>query len=194
MIPESVDDTVTDPRPGLPRPRRGARWRWAAPRGALVGGGVLAAVLGLGPAATAATKNPPRPSGGAPGAPSIRGTSPPGGATVGGGRPTVAGRITALHGDDITVAVYTGPGRSGTSTTATVVYSGATTFKVVSAKSRTAAASSAAALKVGAFVAVQGKRHGDTIDASAVVFGIGPPTAPTSSRGAPRSARAPQTG
>ena len=194
MIPESDDDTITHPRTGLPRPRRGARWRWAAPRGALVGGGVLAAVLGLGAAAGAATNNAPRPAGGAPGASGTRGTSPPGGATLGGGRPTVAGRITALHGDDITVAVRAGPGRSGTPTAATVVYSGATSFKVVSAKSRTASASSPSALKVGAFVAVQGTRHGDTVDASAVVFGIGPPSAPSGGRPAPRSASAPQTG
>ena len=194
MIPESDDDTITHPRTGLPRPRRGARWRWAAPRGALVGGGVLAAVLGLGAAAGAATNNAPRPAGGAPGASGTRGTSPPGSTTLGGGRPTVAGRITALHGDDITVAVRAGPGRSGTSTAATVVYSGATSFKVVSAKSRTASVSSPSALKVGAFVAVQGTRHGDTVDASAVVFGIGPPSAPSGGRPAPRSASAPQTG
>ncbi len=194
MIPESDDDTVTHPRTGLPRPRRGARWRWAAPRGALVGGGVLAAVLGLGAAAGAATNNSPRPAGAAPGASGARGTSPPGGATLGGGRPTVAGRITAIHGDDITVAVRAAPGRSGAPTTATVVYSGATSFKVVSAKSRTASASSSSALKVGAFVAVQGTRHGDTVEASAVVFGVGPPSVPSGGRPAPRPASAPQTG
>ena len=47
----------------LPRPAVGSRWRWATSRRALVGGGVLAATLGLGSAAAgAATANsaPPR--------------------------------------------------------------------------------------------------------------------------------------
>jgi hypothetical protein len=107
----------------------------------------------------------------------------------GGGRPALFGRITALHGQNITVAVPRGPGRSDTpTTTATVVYSATTTFKVLSVKSATATASSPTALKIGVFVAAQGTQHGHTSDASAVVLGSGPlASTPPRERAAPLS-------
>jgi hypothetical protein len=97
------------------------------------------------------------------------------------------GRITALHGKEIILTVPRRPGRStSTATTATVTYSATTTFKVFSAKSGTATASSPTALKVGEFVAVQGTRHGNTVNASAVVLGSGPPPGtPPRDRSAP---------
>ena len=189
MTEDLADDTATRPAAVLPRPGRGARWRWAAPRRALVGGGILAAVLSLGTVAgaaggTTANTRPRLPPGGAPGTPRTVGSTPPARATPGGIRPTVAGRITALHGQDITVAVSGGPGRSHAATTATVVYSATTSFKAVSSKSGTATTASSSALKVGDFVAVRGTRHGNTVTASAVVVGGGPPA------GSPRSGRA----
>ncbi len=183
MTPNLVDDTATQSPAVLPRPGRGARWRWAPPRGALVGGGILATVLGLGAiagtASGAAASTPPRaPSGGPPGTTGTAGTNRPGGAIPGGVRPTAAGRITAVHGEDITVAIIGGPGPSKAARTTTVVYSATTSFKVVSSKSGTATASSSSSLRVGDFVAVRGTRHGNTIAASAVVVGGGPPMTP----------------
>jgi hypothetical protein len=88
-----------------------------------------------------------------------------------GPRPTVAGKITALSGDDVTVQTL---GR----TTTTVVYSSGTTFKSVSGSKGATSASGASALKVGAFVAVHGIKNGDgTVTASSVVIGGGPPPA-----------------
>jgi hypothetical protein len=190
MTPNLVDDTATRSPAVLPRPGRGARWRWAAPRGALVGGGILATVLGLGAiAGTAngvAASTPSRaPAGGPPGTSGTAWTNRPGRASPGGVRPTVAGRITAVHGEDITVAIMGGPGTSRAARTATVVYSATTSFKVISSKSGTATASNSSSLKVGDFVAVRGTRHGNTITASAVVVGGGPPvTGPPRGRGA----------
>ena len=192
MVPEASDMSGADLGIGLPQPRPGARWRWAAPRGALVGGGVLAAVLAVGPVAGAATNTRPDSSSGT--IPGTGGAPPsaPARATGVAGRPTVSGRITALQGDDIRLEIRTGPGPSGTgtsatTTTATVVYSDTTTFNAVSVRSHTTAASSPSALKVGAFVAVDGTKHGDIIDASSVVIGGGPPAAPARSRPTPRS-------
>ena len=182
MSEDLADDTATRPLAALPRPGRGARWRWSAPRRALVGGGILATVLSLGTVAaaagtTSASTRPRLPPGGAPGKSGTAGPTGPGSATTGGIRPTVAGRITELHGHDIVVAAPGGPGRSNAATT-TVVYSATTSFKAVSSKSGTATASSSSALKVGDFVAVRGTRHGNTVTASAVVVGGGPPAAP----------------
>ncbi len=183
MSEDLADDTATRPlAAALPRPGRGARWRWSAPRRAFVGGGILATVLSLGTVAgaagtTSASTRPRVPPGAPPGKSGTAGPTGPGSATTGGIRPTVAGRITALHGRDIVVAVPDGRGRSSTATT-TVVYSATTSFKAVSSKSGTATTSSSSALKVGDFVAVRGTRHGNTVSASAVVIGAGPPAAP----------------
>src|ERR1700733_2491185 len=97
----------------LPRPRRGSRWRWSRPHQALVAGGALAAVLSLGIAtgAGAATTTSGN-SGGA-----AHGRARGGGMA----RPTVSGKITALSGDDITVA-------TNATTSVTVVYSSSTRF------------------------------------------------------------------
>jgi Domain of unknown function (DUF5666) len=146
---------------GLPRPRRGARWRWsrARSREAMAAGGVLAAVLGLGVptsagagAATASTTS------GHSGA-TAHG-APPGGMT----RPTVSGKITALSGDDIAV-------ETKAKSSVTVVYSSSTTFKT-SPGSSGGTTSSASALKVGAFVGITGTKNSDgSVTATAVVIG-----------------------
>ncbi len=47
---ERADNDGTE----IPGPRRDARWRWSTPRRALVAGGALAAVVGLGASASAA--------------------------------------------------------------------------------------------------------------------------------------------
>ena len=159
--PRGDDDTA------LPTPRQDSRWRWSRPRRALVAGGVLAAVVGLGVAGTAGTAG----ATGTGGAPSAR--SPGGGA-----RPTVAGKITALSGDDITV-------ETTRDATVTVVYSSRTTFQ------NGGTATSASALKVGDFVGVQGTESDGTVTASTVMVGRPPGSRPgrsggsTPRRGAP---------
>ena len=152
MTPNLVDDSAAQSPAVLPRPGRGARWRWAAPRGAPVGGGILATVLGFGAIAGTASgapaSNPPRaPSGAPPGTTGNADTNRPGGAIPGGVRPTVSGRITAVHDEDITVAIMGGPVPSKAPRTATVVYSATTSFKMVSSKSGTATASSSSSLR-----------------------------------------------
>ena len=158
----NLSTTPSPTRAGLPRPRRGARWRWAAaagrPRrwrrpGRRAG---PRRQLQRRPRST-----PPRPSGEPPARRAPRHVAawrrdrwwrPPHGR-----RPDHRTPRRRHHGGG-----HGGPGRSGTSTTTTVVYSAATTFKVVSAKSGTATASSASALKVGDFVARAGheaRRH-----------------------------------
>jgi hypothetical protein len=98
-------DIVRRRRTELPRPRRGARWRWSRPQQALVTGGALAAVLSLdlatGASAGAALGHPPE------GAMTER---------------TVFGRINALSDDDITV-------ETSAKTSVAVAYSSSTTFK-----------------------------------------------------------------
>jgi hypothetical protein len=145
----------------LPRPRPGARWRWSRPSRALVAGGALAAVLGLGlgvgvgagASAGAATTG----SAGARGAAHGR---PPGGM----GRPTVAGKVTALSGDDITVLT------NGT-TKVTVTSTSGTKFET-GAGPKGGTASSASALEVGDFIGVEGtKASNGTVTASTVVIG-----------------------
>ena len=84
-------------RPGSPGRAAASRWRWSRPRQAMVAGGVLAAVLGLGVATGAGAPVPP-PRRRATAAAAAHGR-PPGGMA----RPTVSGKITAFSGDDITV-------------------------------------------------------------------------------------------
>ena len=140
----------------LPRPRRGSHWRWSRPRRALVAGGTLAAVLGLGLATGTAT--------GAGAATTTSGAAargrPPGGMA----RPTVAGRITALSGDDITL-------QSNASTSVTVVSTSSTKFETDPGPGGDTT-SSASALKVGDFVGVQGAKNSDgTVTATTVTIG-----------------------
>ena len=137
--------------PALPAPRPGSRWRWASTRGALVGGGILAAALTIGSvSAGAATPHTAKPAAGATGAP-----------PAGMKRPTAMGKITALAGDDITIK-----GRDSTSQT--VVYSASTTFRDASGTT------TAAALKVGQSIAVTGTKASDgTITATSIMIGMG---------------------
>jgi len=143
----------------LPRPRRGSHWRWSRPRRALVAGGALAAVLGLG-VATGATAGAAT-------------TSPNAGAVAPGrlpgamARPTVAGKITALSGDDITV-------ETNATTTVTVVSTANTTFESNPGPGG-GTTSSASALKVGDFIGVQGTKNSDgTVTATTVTIGRPP--------------------
>jgi hypothetical protein len=143
----------------LPTPRRGARWRWARPRRALVAGGTLAAVLGLGvatgAAAGAATTSP------------NAGAAAPGRLPGGLARPTVAGKITALSGDDITI-------ETNATTPVTVVSTASTTFESNQEPSL-GTTSSASALKVGDFIGVKGNKNSDgTVTATTVMIGRPP--------------------
>ena len=156
MTGTTAQKSSGDAGPELPRPRRGARWRWSRPHRALVAGGALAAVLSLGAAtgAGAATTTSGNSGGAAQG-------RPPGGGMA---RPTVSGKITALSGDDITVA-------TGETTSVTVVYSSSTTFKANPGPSG-GTTSSASALKVGDFIGVQGTKNGDgSVTATSVTIG-----------------------
>jgi Domain of unknown function (DUF5666) len=149
----------------LPRPRGNARWRWSPPRRALVAGGTLAVVLGLGAGgAGAATSGSTSGSG-----------QPPSGAhaSSGGARsqPTVSGKVTGLSGDDITL-------QTQGDKSVTVVYSSNTTFKAMAGTrgAGTTSSSSAAALKVGDFVGVDGTKDANgTVSASSVTVGSGMP-------------------
>jgi hypothetical protein len=79
-------------------------------------------------------------------------------------RPTVAGKVTALSGDDITV-------ETNAEASVTVAYSSNTTFKTSPGPSGSTT-SSAAAVKVGAFVGVTGTQNSDgSVTATAVVIG-----------------------
>jgi Domain of unknown function (DUF5666) len=140
---------------GLPRPRRGAHWRWSRPRRAMAAGGVLAAVLGLGVATGAGAATTTSGNSGA----ATHG-APPGGLA----RPTVSGKITALSGDDITV-------ETNAKSSVTVVSSSSTTFKTDPGPSG-GTTSSASALKVGAFVGVTGTKNSDgSVTATTVTIG-----------------------
>ncbi len=150
-----------DETPGLPRPHRDSRWRWSRRGQAVVAGGALAAVLGLGVGTGAAA---------AAGASATSGNS--GGATrdrapAGMARPTVAGTVTALSGNTVTVETHAG--RSFT-----VVTSSSTTYKTNSGPGGSTT-SDASALKVGAVIGVQGTKHtGGTVTATTVVIGRPP--------------------
>ena len=153
-----------DARAGLPEPRSGARWRWATPRralvtgGALVAGGAMSAGLGLGIAAASPSSTATSSPAGAPG-----GLHAPSGAS--GARPTIGGKITALHGDEIVV-------QSKNATPTTVDYSSTTIFEAISGPNGATAASSVAALRVGGFIGVNGTTNADgTVTASSVTIG-----------------------
>jgi hypothetical protein len=153
MTSTTAQPSSGDAETPLPRPRRGAPWRWSRPRHALVAGGALAAVLSLGLAtssgAGAATTAPGNP-GAAHGGPMTR--------------PTVAGKITALEGDDITL-------HTGATSTVTVVASSSTTFKTDPGPGG-GTTSSRSALKVGDFVGVQGSKNSDgSVTASSITIG-----------------------
>ena len=175
-------DPLHEPSPTaihLPQPRGNARWRWSTPRRTLVAGGTLAAVIGLGAGgAGAATSGSTSGSG----HPPSGSHAPPGGALP---RPTVGGKVTALHSDDVTV-------QTQGDTSVTVVYSPSTTFKTMSGArgSGTSSNSSAASLKVGDFVGVDGTKNADgTVTASSITIGTGVPSGgrggPPGGKGAP---------
>lgn len=141
---------------GLPRPRRGSRWRWSRPHRALVAGGVLATVLGLG-VATGAGAGATTTSGN-----SGAGTHgrPPGSMV----RPTVSGKITALSGGTIMV-------ETNAKGAVTVDYSSSTTFKANPGPGG-GTTSSASALKVGDFIGVTGTKNSDgSVTATTVMIG-----------------------
>jgi hypothetical protein len=162
----SEDDSIE-----LPRPRLGSRWRWSRPRQALVAGGTLAAVLGLG-VATGAGAGAATTSGNTGGSDPGR---PPGGLA----RPTLTGQVTALSGEDITV-------ETGSKASVTVVYSSSTSFEADPGPSG-GTTSSPSRLKVGDFIGVQGTENGDsTVTASTVVIGRPPDTGRGRAGGAAR--------
>ena len=86
----------------LPQPRGRARWRWSTPGRAAVAGGTMAAVLGLGAGVAGATSTRPHLDSAASTSARPRPRRRHGRATAA-TRPTVAGRITALSGNAITL-------------------------------------------------------------------------------------------
>jgi hypothetical protein len=154
-----------------PEPPQGARWRWSTSRRVMLGSGALAVVLGLGGAAAGASttgesQNAP---------PHGQRGQPPGN----GSKPAAVGKITALSGDVITL-----DGRQNT--TQSVTYSTTTTFR-----SQTGTAS-AASLKVGDFVAVQGTTNSDgSVRATTIMISTNPPGSRPNGTGGPRVGAAP---
>ena len=147
-----------DETAGLPRPHRESRWRWSRRGQAVVAGGALAAVLGLGVATGAAAATSASTTSGNGGG-AARGRPPAGMA-----RPTVAGTVTALSGNTVTVETHAGA-------LVTVVTSSSTTYKTNSGRNGPAT-SNASALKVGAFIGVQVTKNTDgTVTATTVVIG-----------------------
>jgi hypothetical protein len=164
-IPMKHDPTTVyglHPELALPQPAPGSRWRWTSARRVAVGGGVLAAAIGLGGAAAGAStphgsKAPPSTS---------RSAMPPGR----GQRPMAGGKVTALSGDLITV-------ESGKSRTSQVEFTSGTTFRT------TSGTTTSADLKVGEFIAVEGTRDTDgTVNAKSIMISA---TAPGKSGGPP---------
>jgi hypothetical protein len=144
----------------IPQPSRGARWRWASSRGALVGGGVLTAILSVGATSAGASTN-----GHAQPPPSSSHGKPPSGAA----RPAAAGKITALSTDAITIATMS-------KATETITYSSNTTFRTKSGTS------TPSALAVGKFISVTGTKSSDgSVSAKSIMFGLTP--APAGGRG-----------
>jgi hypothetical protein len=138
----------------IPQPSRGARWRWASSRGALVGGGVLTAILSVGAtsagASTSGHAQPPS---------SSAHGKPPSGAA----QPTAAGKITALSTDSITIATMS-------KTTEIITYSSSTTFRTRSGTS------GASALAVGKFISVTGTKSSDgSVSAKSIMLGLTQP-------------------
>jgi uncharacterized protein DUF5666 len=138
-----------------PTPAVDARWRWATARRAVVGGGVLAAVLSLG--AGVAGGSPPKGSH-PPSSSSPRGMPPRNGA-----QPTADGKITSLSGTQMTLA-------SRAKNAQVVTYSAATKFKTMTGTT------TASSLKVGQFIAAQGTRQANgTVAATTIMISSGPP-------------------
>jgi hypothetical protein len=157
MTERTVQSLAAHNETGLPRPRRGAHWRWSRPRRTMAAGGVLAAVLGLGVASGAGAATATTTSGHS--GPAAHG-APPGSMA----RPTVSGKITALSGDDITV-------ETNAKSSVTVVYSSGTTFKTEPGPGG-GINSSASALEVGAFIGVTGTKNSDgSVTANTVMIG-----------------------
>jgi hypothetical protein len=161
MTATTAQTSSADGGSELPRPRRGARWRWSRPHQALVAGGALAAVLslGLGTGASAGAASTAGNTGGAHG-------HPPAGAMT---KPTVSGKISALSSDDITV-------ETSAKASVTVTYSTSTTFKTNAGPGAgSGTTSSASALKVGDFIGVQGTKNTDgSVTATSVTIGRAP--------------------
>jgi hypothetical protein len=102
-------------------------------------------------------------------------------------RPTVSGKITALHGNDIIVETH------AKTTTVTVVASSSTTFKSGPGPSG-GATSSATALRIGDFIGVQGTENSDgSVSASSVTIGR-PPQMGKAGRGGPGKGGRPPSG
>jgi hypothetical protein len=152
--PRPLNSRPQQAPPDIPTPSPGSRWRWSPSRRALVGGGVLAAVLSLGSVAAgaAATSSTNAPAGAPAGA-------PPADAA----KPAAAGKITALSGNDITIT-------NRDKTTETIVFAASTTFRTRSGTT------TSSALKVGDFIAVMGTTNSDgTVTATSVMVGSPPP-------------------
>jgi len=147
-----TDASLTDQMTTLPTPSRSSRWRWSTTRNAALCGGALVGALAFGGVAGAATTHAGRPA--AAHGPRANGK---------GLQPTAGGKITALSGDEITISTRG-------STTETVVYSDSTTFKTMSGTT------TAADLKVGEFITVQGTKASDgDVTATTIMVSTGPP-------------------
>jgi hypothetical protein len=158
MTNDAVDEPALFTGAPLPRPPRGSRWRWSTPRTALAAGGALAAVLALGTSTAGAATSASAPPAGAH-------RPPPSGAA----HPAVAGKITAISGNDITV-------RTRAKATTTVVVSSATTYRTLLGPKGSPSSASVSSLKVGDLIGVQGTRNSDgTVTATAVMTSTGPP-------------------
>lgn len=155
-----------DESPDIPQPAGGARWRWATARGALVGGGVLAAILSVGSAAGASSTGHGSPP------PSTAHGKPPAGMA----HPTTGGRITALSTDTITIETRTKKSQ-------TVSYAATTTFRSMKGTS------SASALAVGDFVTVIGTQNSDgSVTATSIMLGRPPAGRPGAGSRPPKGA------
>ena len=146
---------------------------------ALVAGGALAAVLGLG-ASAAGAAGTPGPSGTSVREPAAgrRAGRLPGGATP----PAVGGRITALSGDDITVQTRTTRRPSSS-------LPPARPSRRLSGPNGASTTSSDSALKVGDFIGVQGTKNSDgTVTASTVMIGGPQPGGKSGPAGPPGAA------
>jgi hypothetical protein len=158
MKNDAEDEPALSTGAPLPRPPRGSRWRWSTPRTALSAGGSLAAVLALGASTAGAATSTAAPPAGAH-------RQPPAGAA----HPVVAGKITAISGNDITV-------QTRAKATTTVVVSSATTYRTLTGPYGSPSSAGASSLEVGDFIGVQGTRINDgTVTATAVLTSTGPP-------------------
>jgi Domain of unknown function (DUF5666) len=162
-----TDALPTDRMTTLPTPSRSSRWRWSTTRNAALCGGALLGVLAFGGGAGASTTHTGQSTGKPPSGTGTNTGKPPsshGPRTNGKGmQPTAGGKITALSGDEITIATRN-------STTETVTYSDSTTFRTMSGTT------TAASLKVGEFIMVRGTKasNGD-VTATTIMVSTGPP-------------------